>query len=54
MHTSAGAACDRDDDGAPELYMCHSLRISKVNESRHPVNDKEKQNLKSHASEFPV
>jgi hypothetical protein len=54
MHTSAGAACGRDDGGAPELCVCRSSRNIKVMETRLHVNDKEKQNLKCHASEFPV
>jgi hypothetical protein len=39
MHTSAGAACGRDDDAdAPELSMCRSSRNSKVKESARHVN----------------
>jgi len=41
MHTSAGAACGRDDDGAdaPELCACVPLRNSNVKENRPHVND---------------
>src|SRR5882724_5412174 len=38
MHTSAGAACGRDDDNAPELRMCRSLRTLKVKEIARHVN----------------
>src|SRR5438094_5167109 len=42
MHTSAGAACGRHDDGgdAPELYVCGSFPISKVKELVGPVNER--------------
>jgi hypothetical protein len=39
MHTSAGAACGRDDDGAPEVSVCHSLQNMKVKETRLDVNE---------------
>jgi hypothetical protein len=39
MHTSGGAACGRDDDGAPELGVSHSLRNTKVKETRSHVNE---------------
>jgi len=42
MHTSAGAACGRDDDGgdAPELYVCRSFLVSKIKELVEPVNER--------------
>jgi len=42
MHTSAGAAWGRDDDGgdAPELYVCGSFQVSKVKELVEPVNER--------------
>jgi hypothetical protein len=39
MHTSAGAAYGRDDDGAPELFVRHSFRTMKIKETRLYVND---------------
>jgi hypothetical protein len=39
MHTSGDAACGRDDDGAPELFVCHSLRNTKVKETCPDVNE---------------
>jgi hypothetical protein len=39
MHTPAGAACGRDDDGAPEVFVCRSLQNMKVKESRLHVNE---------------
>src|SRR5260370_997752 len=42
MHNSGGAACGRDDDGAPELCVSRSLRISKINEIAPPVNTRMK------------
>src|SRR6266403_5815589 len=38
MHTSAGAACGRDDDGAPELFVCRSSQTMRVKETRLYVN----------------
>jgi len=42
MHTSAGAACGRDDDrgDAPELYVCGSFPLSKLKELGEPVNER--------------
>jgi hypothetical protein len=39
MHTSAGAAYGRDDGGAPELRVCHSLQNMKLMETRPHVNE---------------
>jgi hypothetical protein len=39
MHTSAGAAWSRDDGGAAALFVCHSLRNTKVKETRPHVNE---------------
>jgi len=39
MHTSAGAACGRDDGDVPGLCACHSLRNIKVKETRLHVNE---------------
>jgi hypothetical protein len=40
MHTSADAACGRDDGGAPELCVRHSLRNTKVMETSPHVNER--------------
>jgi hypothetical protein len=39
MHTSGDAACGRD-GGAPELCVRHSLRNSKIKETRRHVNER--------------
>jgi hypothetical protein len=39
MHTSGGAAYGRDDDGAPEVFVCRSLQNTKVKETRLYVNE---------------
>src|SRR6266403_1183066 len=45
MHTSAGAACGRDDDGAPELFVCRSSQTMRVKETRLYVNKSIHQHL---------
>ncbi len=40
MHTSAGAACGRDDDDDPrDLCACSPLRNTKIKETRRQVNE---------------
>jgi hypothetical protein len=40
MHTSVAAACDRDDDGAPEVFACYTFPISNLSEMLLRVNRK--------------
>jgi len=43
MHTSGGAACGRDDDGGPGLWVCQSLWRTKIKDYSPRVNGRTNQ-----------